>query len=523
MKVTSEQLRQFAESPKAFRDALLIDSDSGPKPFREAVDDWQEADFAAMDAGWLRAAGRGDGGPSRAYLERPRGHSKTNDLAISVLWAIAFSSRQLSGVVAAADRQQARLLRNAIDRLVRLNDWLGAVVDVQHSTIKNTRTGSELETLSSDAAVSYGRTPDFICIDELTHWSNRDLWDSLISSAAKRANCIVVVIANAGFAESWQWDVREAVRQDPDWYFNRLEGPVASWIDPARLEEQRRLLPDPAYRRLWLNEWSSGSGDALNPEDIERAVIHSGPMQRERGWQFFGGLDLGISRDHSALCVLGRHVGFTETKVSSEKPVSNLNAALLDCGFAQPPMPEEDEFEYIEGTHKIRLAQIQSWKPPKNGKLELQQIEDAVLYASSYYGLQGVYFDPHECEFLAQRLRRAGVRMIPVPFTAGNLQSMASTLIESYASEHVTMYTHADLLLQLRQLRVVEKSYGYRLVSPRDKSGHGDLATAFVLALLGAKRFQVVPTVSRPILHGLDLPEFFDDSHDQHNFTKRIL
>ena len=36
------------------------------------------------------------------------------------------------------------------------------------------------------------------------------------------------------------------------------------------------------------------------------------------------------------------------------------------------------------------------------------------------------------------------------------------------------------------RMRVVEKSYGFRLESPRDEHGHGDLGTAFSLALLAA-------------------------------------
>ena len=40
-------------------------------------------------------------------------------------------------------------------------------------------------------------------------------------------------------------------------------------MSPARLAEQRRMLPPAAYLRLWENVWSSGLGDALSPEDIE--------------------------------------------------------------------------------------------------------------------------------------------------------------------------------------------------------------------------------------------------------------
>ncbi|MCA9109824.1 MAG: hypothetical protein KDA52_07745, partial [Planctomycetaceae bacterium] len=199
MSITATQLQNFARSPSAFREHLLIDSDAGPVPLGSVLDDWQRADFSAMDNAWLRAAGHKieQTGPSRAYLERPRGQSKTLDLAVAVLWALAFSPRQLSGVAAAADKTQAKLLRNSIDKMVRLNQWLGDVIDVQHSVVRNSRTGSALETLSSDVAASFGRTPDFIAVDEITHWVGSGLWESLISLAAKRSHCVVICIANA--------------------------------------------------------------------------------------------------------------------------------------------------------------------------------------------------------------------------------------------------------------------------------------------------------------------------------------
>jgi hypothetical protein len=45
-------------------------------------------------------------------------------------------------------------------------------------------------------------------------------------------------------------------------------------------------------------------------------------------------------------------------------------------------------------------------------------------------------------------------------------------------------YPCEPLRRDLLKLRVEDKSYGVRLVSPRDETGHGDTASAFSLALL---------------------------------------
>ena len=77
-------LKQLQRDPAAFRRALLIDRDGKPTPFAAIMDDWQDWDFRVLDDGWKRVAGQGGDGTLRAYLERPRGHSKTADLAVAV-------------------------------------------------------------------------------------------------------------------------------------------------------------------------------------------------------------------------------------------------------------------------------------------------------------------------------------------------------------------------------------------------------------------------------------------------------
>jgi len=478
----SLDLRALQASPARFRDALLIDADGEPRRFGPTLDPWQAKDFAALDAGWKRVAGQKADGPLRAYLERPRGHSKTSDLAVMATWALFASRRKLSGYGAAADLDQAKLLHGAIDRIVRLNPWLTAILEVQRSTIVNSRTGSTLEILTSDAPTSYGLTPDFLVIDELTHWTKRDLWDSLISSAAKRAACMLVIIANAGYGDSWQWETREAIRENPSWYFSRIDGPRASWITADRLEEQKRLLPRIAYERLWLNRWTSGSGDALDPRDIESALSLRGPSgDPEPGWMYFAGLDLGLSRDKAALAIVGRHLGHSEEVAKPTPSIPIAQKALIEAGLIEQP---EQEAEYIvhPGTGRLRLAQLQVWTPPTHGKVDIEQIEETIVKLDSRFHLQ-IGADPWQAAYLIERLRKRNVLIVPVDFTGSNLKSMASSTLEAFRERNIELFPEPQLVGDLRALRVEERSYGFRLVSPRGPNGHGDSATALAIAL----------------------------------------
>lgn len=468
--IDSKTFARYASDPAVFRADLIVDVDGIARRFGDVQDDWQREDFAALDPALMRCNGRrpDDSARMRAYFERPRGHSKTTDIAVNAVWALAFATRPIRGYAFAADRDQAALLKDAMDVVCRLNPWLGEILEVQKNTVVNIAqghpgNGSKLEISTSDVASSYGILPDFIIADELTHWQgDGSLWHSLISSAAKRSNCLLFTIANAGFADSWQWSVREAARTDSAWIFSRLDGPQASWMTGERLEEQRRMLPAIAFARLWLNQWSSGGGDALTEEDIAAAFVDGlQPLEgKASGFVYCAGLDLGLTRDCSAVVVL----------------------AIPEGGKAG----------------RIRLAHNRLWKPVLGRKLNLMEIEQHVIELDKLFGLEFVAFDPWQAESMAQRIeadsgrRRRNQRranntqpfMRAIPPTATQLRAQATLTIESFQDRRLQLYDCEPLRRDLLKLRVEEKSYGIRLTSPRDGEGHGDTFSAFSLALL---------------------------------------
>ena len=257
----ARQLAAAAADPRAFREHLRLGI--GKPRLGAAALPWQRESFEALDAAWLRVAGvpvpadSFHAGPpaTRAWLERPRGHSKTADIAVQLAWALRFAARPVRGVVAAADRDQAGLVRAALADLVRANPEFLSPLNVGAENVSHPATGARLDVISGDVGSSYGLTPDFVVCDELCHWPREELWHSLLSSAAKSPGCLLVVLTNAGWGRDWRWAAREAARTRDDWRFHRLPGPCAPWITPAVLAEQRALLPAPVFGRLWLNEW----------------------------------------------------------------------------------------------------------------------------------------------------------------------------------------------------------------------------------------------------------------------------
>src|SRR3990172_5020149 len=79
------------------REAVLLEDG---RPFGDLIEPWQEEDFRALD----------DPAHRHAYLERPRGHSKTGDLGTEAVAELVLGRPGSQLYCAAADEDQARLL-----------------------------------------------------------------------------------------------------------------------------------------------------------------------------------------------------------------------------------------------------------------------------------------------------------------------------------------------------------------------------------------------------------------------------
>jgi hypothetical protein len=225
------------------------------------------------------------------------------------------------------------------------------------------------------------------------------------------------------------------------------------------LDEARSRNSPARFMRLWQGAWVPASTGAIDPADLEAAILKPaskhqpppGPMSgSEPGYRFVAGLDLGVKKDHSALVVLGCH----------------------------------------GETQRIRLAWCQSWAPPRGGEVDLTAVQSAVLDAHHRYRLAAVNYDPSQALLMSQTLRRAGVPMQEVSFSSPqNLTRMATTLIDLFRSRgRLELYRDELLVKDLLRLTITEKGgHGmYKLEAASDAEGHADRGIAFALALMHA-------------------------------------
>jgi len=227
-----------------------------------------------------------------------------------------------------------------------------------------------------------------------------------------------------------------------------------------------------------LNRWTSGSGDALSAEDIESSFNPNlTPEHYAQGHnRYVMGLDLAVTRDNAAAVVL----------------------AVPEYGG------------------KVRLAEHRLWQPTERRKVDLMAVLHYVLDAAERFRLEGCWFDPWQAELLAAQVESLSAQrpcfrrknwakpfVREVPATGSNLREMAGLLLEYFNDHKIQFYPCPELRADLLKLRIEERAYGFRLVSPRDASGHGDLTTALGLALLGTGEL----TTHRPVRAGAILVE----------------
>jgi len=417
----------------------------------------------------------------RFWIEATKGCSKDSDVGCYVLWVLAFSSRPLTIQIAAADQDQAGETWRAMNAAIRQHPWLSGLVTCNNWRLTNPKTGSVCDVVAADVAGSQGARPDLLVINELSCIVKQEFAENLMDNATKMPNGIVIVATNAGSVDSWQWRWRETARCSPRWSFHQYDKP-APWLDPADLEEAKKRNSKSRFNRLFWGVWSTGS-DFIDGDLIEAAIMQPTraglPMPgfltfADPQFSYVSALDLGVKNDYCALVTLGIH------------------------GAGQ----------------FMRLATEQSWAPDgKTGETDLVAVEAAVLEMWHKFRPVGVFFDPHQCALMSQRLRARGVRMIEYPFSETTHVAMAEAMLQVFTAKKIKLPRCSVTIEQIRRLSVQEKSYGQRLVFPRNRAGHCDVAVALAIAIANGRETMGRPTGQTLVIDGGFMQGKFNQFH----------
>jgi hypothetical protein len=424
------RLQTWKRSRQAFREQLVLPDG---RQFGAIMADFQRADFEALDSGQCQ----------HGYLERPRGASKTTDVAAEAVCELFLGSPGGRLYGAAVDRDQAALLHEAAGAWIRRTPLLANAVEVERWRIVVPTTDTVLTVLAADAPSAWGLQPTWICCDELAQWpasSGEELWHALFTASGKRRARVLVITTPGWDRASLCWRVREIAQREPSWYFCTRSEP-APWVNPAWLEEQRRSLPPHAFERLHLGRWVEGAGAFLTATEVEAIFDPTlqPAAQRMDDASHALGLDLGLTRDCTVAAVVHRD--------------PRTGHMIVDA--------------------------LRTWMGAPSTPVDLPEVETEVGRLARTFGAP-VILDPYQAALLGQRLHLAGVDVVEYPFTSESRRRLFGLLLQLVKDRHLRCFPHKELRFELLALEVSETASGWR--ADHRPGRHDDHVVAVALA-----------------------------------------
>lgn len=359
----------------------------------EAATDWQLDDAQAV---------MGHEGPRSHYLTRPRGGSKTSDVAGIVAALLVTGVLGGDAHVFAADADQAGLLLGAARELVDRTPELRGLLRFEAARVNSVRHGGRLQVMAADGASAYGLRSELIVLDELAQWretpSSQAVFEAALSTRQKTPGCRFIAITSAGSPDHFAFGLLEHARRSAEWRTSEVPGPLP-WIDLRDLADQERLLPPSRYRQLHLNEWAAGEDSLASWEDVRACVRRPGPTVKPfpMASRYAVGLDIGLRNDRTVAAVMHRAddgARVTPGLSEAERIDEALGVLPPPGGWSSPVGDQRPVFV---------LDELHVWEPRRFRPVDLAEVETQLLRLAHKYGRYrlNIVFDPWQAAYLA--------------------------------------------------------------------------------------------------------------------------
>lgn len=421
----------------------------------------------------------------RHWLGRARGYSKTVDAGgLSIAAMLTQLRPGATAYAAAADRDQARLILDAIRGFVHRTPGLRGVLDVQAYRVLGPR-GITLDILAADGPGAWGLRPDWMIKDEAAQWPDtanaREVDDALMTALPKVPGSRLVVITSAGDPAHWSHADFERALAEPDrWRVSHLDGP-APWMDPAELAAEKRRLMPAIYARLFENRWTSGEDRLTSREVVESLAVLDGPVPPQRGKRYVIGLDVGVTNDRTAAVVAhAERLSDRGYDDGLDRWNDNRGESGVLSRWRAERWGERRPVEQATEGVKVVVDRVAVWAGSRLAPVSLTEVTDWVFQAAVDYG-GVVVFDPYQAVQLSQELRAQGVLTEQFTFSSGSVGRLAATLHRLLREKAMEIPRDQELIDELVNVRLRETSPGvFRL--DHDRGKHDDRAIALALA-----------------------------------------
>ena len=274
-----------------------------------------------------------------AVLSLGRKNGKTQIAAALSLCHLSGPECESRGEVysCANDRFQASKIFSEMVALINGHKYLANRVNIIRfrKEIEDLQNGSVYSALTAEAKTKMGLSPSFVVYDELGQATDRLLYDAMDSALGARKEPMMLVISTQAAEDTapmsqlidYGIKVNEGEVADPAFHLTLYRAPedadpwsVEAWkaanpalddfrslsdVERLALQAQRMPAQENAFRNLILNQRV-----AAHTKFIERSAWNAcnAPSTIPDGARVYGGLDLGATKDMSALVLVHQDI-----------------------------------------------------------------------------------------------------------------------------------------------------------------------------------------------------------------------
>jgi phage terminase large subunit-like protein len=443
-----------------------------------------------------------------AVLSVARKNGKTQLAAALCLCALSGPESEPRGEcysVACTRFQASRVFAEMVAIITR-TPWLNERINIIRfrKELEDMVNGSTFAVLAADVAPVHGLSPSFVCYDELAQVPSRDLYDALGTALGGRAQPLMLVISTqaardeAPMSELIEYGLRcqrgeivdpgfhltfyTAPPEADPWKFetwklaNPALGDFRSLEDVKRLALQAQRMPaaEMSFRNLILNQRCDATAQFITMATWKACGDVPGNPETFKGRPCYAGLDLGATRDMTALCL-----------------VFDDGAGAFDIlpfcwlpGETLQEREDEDGMPYRVWAHDGRLLTF----PGRSTDPKAVALKIAELHGR--YNIRALAYDRWRIEDIARELSAIGCNVTLTPFGQG-YKDMAPAIdrLEALVEEGKLRHgNHPALTMAAGNAKCERDAAGNRKLSKLRSTGRIDPLVALTMAIGVAAR-----------------------------------
>jgi len=441
-----------------------------------------------------------------AVLSMGRGNGKTTLAAMLALWHLV-QERRGEIYSAANDRFQAARIFAEMAAIIERVPWLDDRISVKRFTKELEDVGgteSIYAALSRESGTKMGMAASAVIYDELGQSEGRDLLDALDTAMGKRAEPLMIIISTQAARDeaplsqlidyglriqrgeiedpSFHLTLYAAAADDDPWKLstwkkaNPALGDFRSLEDVKRLALQAQRMPsaEASFKNLILNLRCDPTAQFLTMSTWKACGDISGNPEMFKGRPCFAGLDLGATRDMTALVLVFQD----DAGGYDVMPFCWLPGETLQ------EREDEDGMPYTVWAKQGRLLTFEGrTTDPKAVALKIAELH-------GLYKIEALAFDRWRILDIQRELDAIGCNVPLVPWGQG-FRDMAGAVdaLERLVEEGKLRHgNHPVLAAAAGNAKVERDAAGNRKLSKRRSTGRIDALVATCMAIGVAAR-----------------------------------